>query len=312
VSAYGELTATGAIGDETLDLLRRLSAQYTRTHSFPPPDGYDRWNDEAVDDLLAAMFSDKGPAFVMACLAGASDQASLERMLLATIGNYLKDGAKRTERGKLRRRLRGLLERDPRFVRFAAAQVGVDGWALAGTPPEFTRRSIAELQGAALAVRGVSVTRWNTAGPTPTGTRHALLTVAEAVLAAAEGIVGDDDLARVLESRFALIAPPRFTQLDYPGLPGEAATHPDDEPSVLVAVDDRAEDLWQSLTQLERSLLPHLGEPDDVLATISGVGPREARAIADTLAEKLRLATVDDQQHDDLVLALLALCQTRP
>lgn len=56
VSAYEQLMA-GAIGDETIDLPRRLCAQYTRTHSFPPPGGYDRWLDDALDDLLASIRS---------------------------------------------------------------------------------------------------------------------------------------------------------------------------------------------------------------------------------------------------------------
>jgi hypothetical protein len=258
------------------------------------------------------MFSKKGPAFVMACLVGASDQASLERQLLATIGNYLKDEAKRSERGKLRRRLNGLMSTDSRFVRVPATQAGVDGWASPDAPATLTVRSLAELQRAAFAVRGVSIRRWNTAGPTASGTRHALLTVADAVLATADGVVRDEDLARVIESRFALLDPPKFAQLHDHGSWAELATHPDDEPAVLVTVVDRAEDLWQGLTQVERSLLPHLGEPDDVLATIADVGPKQARAIADALAGKLRLATVNDPQHDDVVLVLLALCQARP
>lgn len=310
MGAYDELLATGVAGDETVALLRRLGAQYTRTHSFPPSEDYDRWSDEAVDDLIASMFEDKGPAFPTACLVSASDDASLERVLLTTIGNYLKDRAKKTERGKLRRRLEGLMTRDERFVRVSSSEAGIAGWTLAGRPTTVTTRAFSELEGAAHSVRGVSVIRWNTAGPTPAGTRHALLTIAETVLAVADGVVTDENLARVVESRFVLLAPLTFTELD--ASTPVPATDPDDDPAVLATVADYAVELWQGLSQTERSLVPHLGKTDAELAVIAGTGPRQARAIADALAEKLRLATVDDDQRDDVIVELLRLCQVRP
>jgi hypothetical protein len=134
VSAYEELDATGMVGDQAMALLRRLGAQYTRTHSFPPPQGHDRWTDDAV-----------GPAFVLACLIGASDDASLERQLFAVIGNHLIDQAKKTERGNLRRRLDGLLTGDPRFTRVTAVQAGLAGWTLTGGATTATARSAADL-----------------------------------------------------------------------------------------------------------------------------------------------------------------------
>ena len=312
MSAYEELESTGIVGDQTIALLRRLGAQYTRSHSFPPPEGHDRWTDEAVDDLLGELFAEKGPAFVLACLVGASDDASLERLLLAVIGNHLIDQAKKTERGKLRRRLDGLLTGDPRFTRVTAAQAGIAGWTLTGRATTVTARSPADLQEAACSVRGVSITRWNTAGPTPAGTQHALVTVAEAVLEVAEGVVRDEDLARAIQARFVLISPPKFTELKAGEQRDEPVAHPDDEPQALVEVNDRAEDLWQGLSQTERTLLPHLGNPTANLATLAGTGPEQAQAIADSLREKLRLATIDDAQQEDVVLELLRLCLVRP
>jgi hypothetical protein len=91
LSAYGELSRTGSCGDETVRVLRRLAAQVTRTSSFPPPAGFDRWSDAAVDELLADMFERKGPAFVVGCFVKATDDGSLERLLLAAIRNHLID-----------------------------------------------------------------------------------------------------------------------------------------------------------------------------------------------------------------------------
>jgi hypothetical protein len=109
LSAYVELSRDGACGPETVGVLRRVAAQVVRTNSFPPPADYDRWSDEAVDDLLADMFERKGPAFVIECFVKATDEPSLERLLLAAVRNHLIDQAKGTDRGKLRRRLVTLL-----------------------------------------------------------------------------------------------------------------------------------------------------------------------------------------------------------
>lgn len=311
VTAYEELKTTGDVGDQTLATLRRLARQYTRTHSFRPPEGYARWDDHAVDDLLGSLFASKGSGFVLACLAHASDDASLERLLLTTIGNHLKDQAKGTERGKLRRRLEHLMNHDQRFVRVGAADAGVAGWALADGPATLTMCSSTDFLKAAFAVRGVSITKWNAAGPTPAETRRALLIVVEAILAAAVGAVRDEDLARAIEARFALLHPLQFTELR-PDEPGQDPADPDPEPAAVIAVEIVAEDLWRGMDQIERSLLLHLIEPHTVPATIAGTGPRQARAIADALAEKLRLATVDDPQREDVVRALLHKCEMRP
>ncbi len=88
MSAYEELDRTGGCGEQTIALLRTLAAQVTRGSSFPPSKEYDRWSDEAVDDFLALMFEKKGPQFVISCFVQASDDSSLERLLIAAIRNH--------------------------------------------------------------------------------------------------------------------------------------------------------------------------------------------------------------------------------
>lgn len=151
----------------TFELLRRLCRQYTRRHSFPPVGGHRTWTDDAVDDLRGELLAEKGPVLVLNCYLRATDDPSLERLLLAAIGNYLKDEAKKTERGKLRRRLGTLLEQDPRFLRVRASSAGTAGWALTGGPDAPTAVGFEVVQRAAVSVRGVAITRLNPAGPPP-------------------------------------------------------------------------------------------------------------------------------------------------
>ncbi|HTC69106.1 MAG TPA: hypothetical protein VK662_06000 [Acidothermaceae bacterium] len=314
-AALQELQATGGLaGDACVALLRSLASQVTRTNSFPPPEGYTHWGEDAIDDLLADMFAQEGAgaAFVLNCYLKATDERSFERLLLAAIRNYLIDCAKKTERGKLRRRLERLLGEDPRFVRMPASQSGVPRWALAGGPLVPWQGDVADLAAAASSVRGVAINRWNVSGPTPQATQDALLTVAHAILLHAEGAVRDEDLARVIEGRFALLAPPRFTSLDADEDPSDPPNPLSDGPEAQVVSGSRGADIWAALSQTERSLAPHLGKPDAELALVLGVGPRRAAALAAALAEKLRLATTDDEEREDVVAELLRLCVVKP
>lgn len=316
MDAYAELRNTGAIGEAGLALMRQLMGQIARTNSFPAPEGYGRWSDAAVDHKLADLFGRKGPALVLDCAAKATDQASLERLLLAAIRNFMIDEARGTPRGKLRRRLTGLLGKDARFV-----QVNVPGWrswALVDGPTGPWQGDIDDLAVAAAAVRGVVITRWNAAGPTPKGTVRALLTVVDAVVRAAGGAVRDEDIARVVEARFGLMESPVTVPLYAYADPEtgerlpvfEPAAPEDPEGEALTAV--TAGQIWESLTSAERSLLPHLDQSAEELCQIVERDPKVTEAIAEGLKAKLRLALADDADYPDTLAALRQLCVNRP
>jgi hypothetical protein len=297
----------GRIGVAGLELLRRLGRQCTRSSrtNFPPPHGYSSWSDDAVDHLLADMFArpnrdnpDECHRFMLDCYLRATDGPSLERLLLTSIENFLKDEAKKTERGKLRRRLTGLLQKDPRFIAYAG-----DRWGLADGPAEPWQGDLALLEQAAFAVRGVDLSSWNHAGPTPRSTASALLTIAEAVLIAARGSVHTEDLARVLQTRFRLLRVPYLVSLD-------DGTIRLPEVSDCEGVGDatlRAQQFFDGLTDSERRLLPFLADPQRWSALL-GVGPAAAESNGQALIEKVRLATIDDADHDEVVMELLRLC----
>jgi hypothetical protein len=306
-AALAELR-TGAVGDATIGLLRSLGRQCTRSarSNFPPPEGYESWTDDAVDDLLAEMFArtdadqpDHGHKFVLNCYLRATDGPSLERLLLATIENFLKDQAKKTERGKLRRRLQGLLGGDRRFLECSG-----DRWALADGSESPWQGDLATLDRAAFAVRGVEITRWNTAGPTPADTVSALLVITEAVLVAAGGAVRTEDLARVLQQRFLILRQPQLSSRD------DESTGLADIPVPRRGSPDaafQAKWLFGMLTSSERRLMPLLGEPQR-WPTALGVGRAVARATAEALIEKLRVATIDNADYEEVVLKLAEMC----
>ncbi|RVX41151.1 hypothetical protein EDD27_3621 [Nonomuraea polychroma] len=98
----------GQPGPATVALLQQLGRQCTRSArtNFPPPEGYTSWSNDAVDHLLADMFEredrnnpGQGHKFLLNCYLRATDGPSLERLLLTTIENFLKDQAKSTPPG---------------------------------------------------------------------------------------------------------------------------------------------------------------------------------------------------------------------
>lgn len=311
LGAYEELAQSGELGGQTLELLRRLGRQVTRTSSFPPPEDHGRWSDDAVDDLLADMLSREGAGqrFVMTCFIKAVDEASLERLFLTSIRNFLIDQAKMTDRGRLRRRFSSRLAADARFRKVQGVS---PRWTLAARPDSLLwQGDVEELIEAAWNVRGVGVTRWNHSGPTPTGTVHALMTVLTAILERAGGAVREEDLARVLEARFELLAPAQFVALhgDDGVLHDPTQTLPGAAPTES---EGRVGEIWRSLSGDERILLAYLDQNAHHAAQLLEIGPAQAVAVLEGLRERLRLALSDDDQQISVMRAILRRCEDPP
>ncbi|MGW5855005.1 hypothetical protein [Micrococcus sp. NPDC055215] len=312
MSAFDEIgRRADAGGPRTIALLRRLGAQVTRTSSFPPPAGHRSWSAEAVDDLLADMFSKaspRGQVFVLACYLKATDQASLERLILASIRNFLIDQAKGTERGKLRRRLDTLLSEDARFAR-PPGLADVWAWALLHRAIGLWQGDLEELHQAAARVRGYQILTWNTAGRTPKPTVVALTEVSYGVIDHADGAVRDEDLAAVIERRFALLAPPVFIEVPDGSFTAAALAGftSSDDPTAELAVRERAAQLWLTLSAEDKALLPVLGQSLESRQAATGMGRAATQALSAGLADRLRLATVDDQHREEITLHLAAL-----
>jgi hypothetical protein len=305
-SAYEELVELGELGTESLELLRSLGRQVTRTRSFPPPPEFARWDDDAVDDLLARMLTREGAGsrFVTTCFLKAVDEESLERLFIAAIKNFLIDEAKGTERGKLRRRFARRLAEDSRFCKSGG---GSPRWALASSPPSAVwHGDLNDHIGVAWSVRGVQITGWNHAGPTPAGTVQALMAVLTAVLEAAGGAVREEDLAKVLEARFDLLSPPQFTQLFANDGCDVGRELPDETDVDPVFTDVRAREIWDSLMPIERVILPYLEEGREKIAIHLGIGQEQSGAVVEALREKLRLALTEDDAQLAILHELLA------
>jgi len=286
-----------------------LVHQVRHASGFPPPQGYAQWSDDAAYEVITAMLTREGAGqqFVTRCFALSVDDASLERLFLASIKNFLIDEAKKTPRGKLRRRIARLMGEDAVFRRVAGSP---PRWTLSQHPPDSVwQGDLDGLIAEAWRVRGVGITRWNHSGPTPRQTVHALKTILVHVLRHAHGAVREEDLAKVVEARFELVAAAGFTLLyaDEGALVdlAEAATATPADPT---GAGGDAEDIWQRLTANERLILPYLDEDAHHAAQRLEIGPQQAAAVLAGLKEKLRLALSQDLDAAAVIQALLSRC----
>ncbi|WP_234322272.1 hypothetical protein [Streptomyces sp. NRRL B-24720] len=308
-SAYEELQ-TGGLGPATFELLRRLVHQVRRGTGFPPPEGHTVWSDDAAYDVISAMLSQEGAGqrFVTVCFTQAADEASLERLFLTSIKNFLIDEAKKTPRGKLRRRIARLMGEDAAYRK------------LKGSPPRWALTDHAEravwqgdlddLIAHAAQVKGVGITRWNHSGPTPQQTVHALMTILLSVLRYVQGAVREEDLAKVLEARFELLAPARFTALyaDEGTVAETVEQHAAAAAPDPTGVEGVAEDIWQRLSPNDRLLLPCLDEDAHHAAQLLEIRQGHAAAVLSNLKTMLRNALSADSDPQAVMAALLRRC----
>lgn len=309
--AYEELSQTGQLGPETFELLRCLVHQVRHSSGFPPPEGYAEWDDDAAYDVITAMLTREGAGqrFVTSCFALATDDASLERLFLTSIKNFLIDEAKKTPRGKLRRRIARLMGTDASFRRMPGPP---PRWALSDHPEGAVwQGNLDNLVAEAWRVRGVGITRWNRSGPTPAQTVRALMAIVTQVLRHARGAVREEDLAKVLESRFELLSPARFTPLHADEGTLAAAVEASVAEADPAGVGGAAH-IWQRLTPNERLLLPYLDEDAHHAAQLLEIGQTQARAVLAGLKAKLLLALSEDSDREAVMGALLRRCADPP
>lgn len=283
-------------------ILRRLVWQKTDAKSFRAGEGHTKWTREAVDEFVIDLFEKKGKSILLTLLEKATTEGHFERAILLTVERHLIDQAKKTETGKLRRRLVAVLGEDSRFVH--VTEPPPERWALDGEPTEMWQGDVGELQKAADRVTGVAVESWNEAGQTAAPVRHALQTVAAAVISWAGRAVRAQDLAQLLRERFALIAPLKAYSLDLVGTEREPAAPSLSGPEDTMVVKDTVERAWECLTDDERRVLPHMDRPERSWAKELGYRPRVAALLVESVKEKVQFAVPLDE-HTEATITML-------
>ena len=302
MSAYTELRDEGQLGPEGVRLFYETVQRVARR--FPPPGGGSWDSDgytEAAHDFLTTR--EKNPIHALFLLA--TDDESLSGLLYIAVLNHFRSLARQSERGKLLRRLRTVLDEDARF----AIAGGPDGrprrWALAGLQDsdEYTG-SPAALRRAAWEAPDIDVARWRSATRTYIADRDSIAAFAEAVLGAASGPLGTDLLLDVAAHRFDLSEPPLLIDID--DTPAVSANT--EEPGEVGVA---AEAVWSQLTEREQAALPFLDGTVREAAQALGIGRTTAAAVLRRL-KSLLADLVGDDGGVIVRLQELAMARTPP
>jgi hypothetical protein len=300
MTPFEELRADGRVGPEGARLLYRVVRTIVVGHGFPPPGDQPAWNGEAVAEAAHEFLADgRTPKRLAHLLVHAIDDDSFTRLLHRMVLNFLRDGGRRTEIGRLMLRLRDVLGRSDEFV----AEAG-DRWRLEKQPAAPSSAAPAVLVEAAAGERDVEVPRWSAQArrQAPAADAASLERLCRRVLEAAAGTLPLDDLAQAIAPRLGLtpmpLAPP-------PGDddPFETVAGPHHADAVLDSL--RAAEIFAILGRRERLLLAAAGTPVRELRAVIGVGPSQAAGLQARLRALLAAELQDDEGYEAVFFHLV-------
>lgn len=299
-SPLGELLADGRLGPAGARLLYQVVRAAGRGHGFPPPAGRRAWDSEAVTETAHDFLSDERTPKRLAHLAvHAVDDESFGRLLHRMVLNFLRDGGRKTEIGRLVLRLRDVLGRHDEFVAGAG-----DRWRLASQPEEPSAAAPSRLVEAAAGEPQVDVPRWSpqTRRRAPAADAASLERLCRRVLEAAAGTLALDELARSIAARLGLSPTPLAQPVDDRSALDRLPA-PQQADGVLDGM--RAAEIFGLLSSRERLLLAATGTPVRELRAVIGVGPSQAAELQGRLRALLAMELRDDERYEAVFFHLM-------
>ena len=303
-SPLEELQTDGKLGPRGAALVYRVVRVVAIARGFPPPGGRGSWDADAITETAHDFVADgRTPKRLAHLLVHATDDASFDRILHRMVLNFLRDGGRRTETGRLMLRLRDVLGGNDEFVAEPA-----DRWRLSRQPSAPSSSTPQALAGAAAAEPDVDVPRWSaqTRRQPPAADGASLERLCRRVLEAAAGTLPLDELARAIAPRLGL-APTPIAQAMDDGDPLETVASPQRADAGLDAL--RAAQIFASLTERERLLLAAAGTPVRELRSVIGVGPSQAAELQARLRTALAVELRDDHDYETVFFHLLDLAK---
>lgn len=306
MSAWSELRDTHALGREGAEQLYITVRVVARARHFPPPEGYDRWNLDAVAEVAHDFLTGtRATERLVELASNATDEDSFSRLLSQAVLNHLRGVARQTAVGKLIIRLKQLLT-EPNYRVESAGVPGAGNITLAAAAPgALWNGDPAPLLRAAYTVPDVHLVRWrpDSRREPPLADGESLSRVAHAVLEAAAGSMRFADLALIVGARFGLSHTPAVTALDTIDLtPDELGAGP--ENSILI--EDAARSVLGQLSDRDQLVLAWLGEPLSVVADRTGL-PRSTAAFAATrLRQHLEVLLADEDDGEAVLTSARA------
>ena len=248
--AWRELRQSQEVGPLTTQLVYDTVGAVTRRRRFPPPEGYESWDDDAVIEVAHDFLIDSSTGGTLSAgrlsrlVASATDEDSFARLVDKTVLNYLRQQARRSAGGAVLEQLRHALGRIDGVERTASRAWSLEACAgeleFAGDP--------AELIAAAYAVDDVRIVRWNSeTRRSPLADSESLRRVLLNILSVAGAPVPESVLVEVAVARFPLAIEPAPMEWK-----DEENAHPTGVPEHVI---ETAQHIWDQLSDEERVLL---------------------------------------------------------
>ncbi len=290
--AYDEARVQGGLGPSGVALLYESVDAVRRFSGFPPPAGHDRWGADAVTEIAHEILT--RPAILAGVIARAGDDESFERVLESAVRNFLRSQYRTTERGRMMRSLRRVVEGDDEVVTVAAGSPGAGCWSLPvdATTPPFAGR-VTDLVQAAFGVPDVRRARWRTDARNrpPMAEPASLRRVVRAILAAAGSPVRPATVLQVIAERF-----PVADAVSVVALTEVIAEQTADAGQVTPSDRLVAEEIWDQLSERERLVAGILDQSVRDIAAETGMSRNMAHR--SVLAAKQVLAEhVGDEEE---------------
>lgn len=305
-----EVLATGGIGQAGAVLLYRLVGIVAIARNFPPPEGFDRWNESAVTEMAHDFLDgERGQRRVVSVALSSVDDQSFERILERAVVNHLREVSRRTDMGKLIVRVAEILKEEAAFSRVEGAGDAASRWRLKDGPtaassiPDTTLIS-------ALASLEITVPKWSSdSRAAPLADRESFVRMIVAALAAASGSLTAADIAQVIATRLDHRKAPLSIELD---VLESAAEHPPAlDPAVQASSAVLAEQIFRRLSERERMILALYDLPVRDLGDALALGRSQAALLRNRLAERLRdqFGPNATYEEEETVSELCRLCE---
>ncbi len=302
----GELLAEQRIGPEGAALLYRLVFLVSRARNFPPPPGYESWDESAVTETAHDfLVGERGRKRVIEIAIRSVDDESFERIMEAAVVNHLRELSRRTDTGRLILRVSEILRDEDTFTRVEGIPAR---WARTGgnTAPSTTPDSVLAT---AVAATSVNVPRWNSERRSaPLADRSSLVMLLAAILTAADGSLTAADIAHVVATRIDHRRVPLSIELDAPEATAEQSERVD--PAVQVENALRAEQIFNDLDDRDRIMIARYEEPVRDLGEVLALRRSQAALVRQRLATRLRREFDDDSDPEGTIAELRRLCET--
>lgn len=309
MTALAELQ-TGAAGPGFVAELQRTIRAVGIARNFPPPEGFSRWDADAVRTAAAEFLSDAQTPRRLTDLAlhCATDQA-LRARLQGAVRNFLADLGRRTPIGKLVVRINDVLAHDDGFVRVGGR------WAVAGGR---TTPGADDPDALSRAIRGVAVVvpAWGheATRTAPVADKATIVSMCRTLLEAAGGSLTVRSLARAIGHRLGLGQAPlslEVAALDPPS-GGEAAgagAVPLDSTGAQALRLVRATEVLALLDDRERLAVAFPEYSVRELGPVLGAGPSQSHLIRRRAVEIVRSEVLDDDDGEAVALLVMELAR---